>query len=517
MSASPPGSRGAADAEEANERPVTSEEAPAPQTSLPRPRPPARAPRHQSTSPGGGDTPMLRQYAAVKARHPEALLLYRMGDFYELFHEDARVAARALNITLTARGRGTPNEAAMCGVPHHALDVYVARLVRLGHRVAICDQVERPGQGRKLLRREVTRVITPGTLADPQQLEATAPHFLASVCTQAEWAGIATIDLSTGHFRVARISSEPREIWDFLDRLSVRELIHPDGKAPPRPAAGTPVPPFSPVPDWTFGLPAATQGLTDHFGTQNLTGFGLDGLPEVVRAAGALLHYLRETQKSSLRHIDRLALHDEGEHLVLDEATRRNLEIVESLGGDRGNTLLAIMDETVTAPGARLLRDWLLHPLKVAESIDRRLRAVSDLLEDSARRQRLRRELRGIHDLERLLGRAALGTANPRDLIMLRDSLGHLPAVRQQLEEAHASLLAEARDGIDPMQDLRELIASALCDEPPTNLREGGLLRDGYDVEADELRRLQRDARETLAALEARERQRTGISSLKVR
>ena len=517
MSASPPGSRGAADAEEANERPVTSEEAPAAQTVPSRLHPPARNPRRQSASGGGGDTPMLRQYAAVKARHPDALLLFRMGDFYELFHEDAEVAARALNITLTARGRGTPNEAAMCGVPHHALDAYVARLVRLGHRVAICDQVERPGQGRKLLRREVTRVITPGTLADPQQLEANVPHFLASVFTQTEWAGVATIDLSTGHFRVARLSSEPREIWDFLGRLSVRELVHSADHAPARPSAGIMAPPFSPVPDWTFGLPAATQQLNDHFGTQSLTGFGLDGLPEAVRAAGALLHYLHETQKSSLRHIDRLALHDEGEHLALDEATCRNLEIVESLNGGRGNTLLAVMDETVTAPGARLLREWVLHPLRDADAIERRLRAVSSLLEDSARRQRLRRELRGIHDLERLLGRAALGTATARDLIVLRDSLGHLPAVRQQLEDAGASLLADARDGIDPMEDLRKQLAAALCDEPPINLREGGLLRDGYDTEVDELRHLQRDARGTLAALEARERQRTGITSLKVR
>jgi DNA mismatch repair protein MutS len=469
-------------------------------------------------APPAPDPPVLRQYAAVKARHRDALLLFRMGDFYELFYQDAELAARALNITLTARGRGTAHEAPMCGVPHHALDAYVARLVQLGHKVAICDQVEPPGRGRKLLRREVTRVITPGTLADPQQLEARAPHHLAALCVAGEAAGVACVDLSTGHFQVAQISSGVREVWDLLGRLSARELIHPAGAPPPPPPAGAALPPLSPVPDWAFGMETAAQSLTEHLGTRTLAGFGLETAPQGVRAAGALLHYLRDTQKSALRHIDRLALLDVSAHVGVDESTRRNLEIVEPLReGRREETLLGVMDETVTAPGGRLLREWLLHPLRDPGTINGRLEAVAEMVEDAPRRQRLRQSLRGVHDLERLLGRAALGTAQARDLLALRDSLGRLPEVRSRLEGCGAPLLSRAGQEIDPLEDLRSRLAAALADDPPAGLREGGLLRSGYDAEVDELRTLRHDARSTLAALEARERQRTGIASLKVR
>ncbi|MEE9219001.1 MAG: DNA mismatch repair protein MutS [Acidobacteriota bacterium] len=461
---------------------------------------------------------MLRQYAAVKARHREALLLFRMGDFYELFHGDAEVAARALNITLTARGRGTPHETPMCGVPHHAVDVYVARLVRLGHKVAICDQVERPGKSRKLLRREVTRVITPGTLTDPQQLEARTPHHVVALCPAGALVGVATADLSTGDFRVAQVAAGARDLWDFLGHLSVREIIHPVNQPPPAPAPGVAPPPLTPVAEWAFGQQAATQCLSEHLGTRTLSGFGLDAAPEGTRAAGALLHYLQETQQSALRHIDRVALHDSSRYLAIDEATRRNLEIVDSLrGAQEQETLLGVMDETVTAPGARLLREWLLQPLRDIRAIQERLDGVEELLQDSARRQRLRQQLRGVHDLQRLLGRAALGTAQARDLLSLRDSLCRLPEVRQRLEDARTPLVARARESIDPLEDLRSRIAAALVDDPPGSLREGGLLRPGYDAEVDELRSLRQDAQGTLAALEARERERTGITNLKVR
>jgi DNA mismatch repair protein MutS len=468
--------------------------------------------------PSPSEPPMLQQYQGVKARHRDALLLFRMGDFFELFYEDAVVAARALNITLTARGRNTAHEAPMCGIPHHALDSYVARLVRLGHKVAICDQVERPGRGRKLLRREVVRVITPGTLSDPQQLEERVPHHLAAVFPSEGRTGIALVDLSTGHFRVTETEPGARDLWDLLGRLSVREVIHPAGAAPPAPPGEEAAVPLSPAPDWTFGRDAATSTLTEHLGTSTLSGFGLDPLPQGVRAAGALLAYLRDTQKSSLRHIDRLSLLDSRDWVGLDEATRRNLEIVEPLrAGRREETLLGVMDETVTAPGGRLLRDWLLHPLRHPAAIDARLQAVAEMRGDGAARRRLRQALGGVHDLERLLGRAALGTATARDLLALRDSLARLPEIRERLAEAGSPLLAGARDGIDPLGDLHATLASALSDDPPAGLREGGLLRAGYDPQVDELRALRHDARSTLAAIEARERSRTGISSLKVR
>ena len=487
---------------------------------LPAPEPldePPAAPARPGPPGAAVDPPMLRQYRAVKARHPDALLLFRMGDFYELFYEDARTAAAAVNITLTARGRGTPHEAPMCGVPHHALDSYVARLVQLGHRVAICDQVERPGQGRKLLRREVTRVVTPGTLSDPQQLEARAPHHLAAVCAGENGTGIATIDLSTGHFQIAQTASDPRDVWDLLDRLSVREVIHP-AAAPPPVFPGLTPPPLTPAPDWTFGREAAEQGLSAHLGTHSLAGFGLDAAPHGVRAAGALLHYLRDTQKSALRHIDRITLHDPARQVGLDEATRRNLEIVDPLrAGRREETLLGVMDEAVTAPGSRLLRAWVLHPLRGAREIEDRLEAVAELVADSAGRQRLRQALRGVHDLERLLGRAALGTAVARDLLALRDSVARLPQVRTRIAAARSPLLALSLQAIDPLEDLRSALAGALADDPPAGLREGGLLRAGFDAEVDELRALRHGARGALAAIEARERGRTGIGSLKVR
>jgi DNA mismatch repair protein MutS len=472
------------------------------------PSPEARAPA-QGSSPPAADPPMLRQYAAAKARHRDALLLFRMGDFYELFYEDAEVASRALGITLTARGRGTAHEAAMCGVPHHALDGYVAKLVGLGHRVAICDQVERPGPGRKLLRREVTRVITPGTLADPQQIEARAPHHLACVCLAGEAAGVALADLSTGHFLAGQISSDGRGIWDLLGRYGAREVVHPQGAPPPPPPEGTPAVPLSAAPEWTFGREAAEQGLAAHLGTRSLSAFGLDAAPHGARAAGALLHYLSETQKSSLRHIDRLSLLDTEGVVGIDEATRRNLEIVEPLrSGRKEQTLLAVMDETVTALGGRLLREWILHPLRDPGDIEARLEAVAEWLEDPPRRQRLRRALSGVHDLERLLGRVCLGTAVARDLLALRDSLQQLPGL--------AELSAEAR-ALDPLEDVSTRLKAALADDPPAGLREGGLLRAGYDAEVDELRSLRHDARGMLAAIEARERGTTGISSLKVR
>ena len=480
-------------------------------------------PHAESDSPSAL-TPMLRQYRAVKAQHPGAILMFRMGDFYEMFYEDAVTASKALDITLTARGKGTPNMAPMCGVPYHAADQYVARLVRQGFRVALCDQVEEPSKAKRLVRREVVRVVTPGTLTDLAQLDSRAPSYMGSVLPMRERVGLAFADLTTGDFRLMEIPAGAGVdgLLEAIEGYSPQEIIHPEGVSLPalRPrVAGTqPAPPLTPRPEWSFSPDSARRALCDHLGVASLSGFGAEGHDAAIGAAGALLGYLQETQRASLAHFDRLRFVQSSDELILDAATRRNLELVRSLAeGQTRGSLLGVLDRTVTAMGGRMLREWLLRPLASLDPIETRQQAVATLLQDHAGRRALRERLRRVADLERLLSRMSVGTGSPAELGAMRSSLEALPAARESALAPGCGALDSIARGIEDLSDLTDLLGRALADDLPTTAREGGIVRDGYDPEVDEARSLSRSGKDFLARLEVREKERTGISSLKVR
>ncbi|MDR7520833.1 MAG: DNA mismatch repair protein MutS [Armatimonadota bacterium] len=460
-------------------------------------------------------TPMMRQYQELKARYPGALLMFRLGDFYELFFDDARVAARELDIVLTSREVGKGRRVPMCGVPHHALAGYLNRLVDRGYRVAICDQVEDPRRARGLVRREVTRVVTPGTVMDAAALPSREHRYLAAAVRAPQAWGLAAADLSTGDFLVTQIEGPDadRRLAEELARLDPREIVVPEGGAVPAPAKV----PQTGVDAWRFEPSTARRALVDHFRVASLEGFGCEDLPLATAAAGALLQYLQQTQLAALSHLGGLRVYSTERVLGLDETTRRNLELVRNLrDGGTANTLLAVLDETVTPMGGRMLREWLLRPLVDVEAIRVRHRAVEAALADRMRRARIRGLLREVPDLARLVGRCGHGSATARDLVVLRLGLVRLPAIREEIARLGGERFVELAAAIDPHQDLAAHLARAIVDDPPPGVREGGLIRPGYDAGLDELRAAAAGGKAWIAGLEAAERQRTGIRSLRV-
>jgi len=468
----------------------------------------------------------MRQYLEAKQQYRDAILFFRMGDFYEMFYEDALVAARALELTLTSRSKdGRGGAIPMCGVPHHAMDGYLARLVKKGFRVAICDQVEDPRTAKGIVRREVVRVVSPGTLTDADYLDAREPAFLMSLVptgpTPQARVGVALLDLSTGEFVAAEYEG-PDGLQALADEISVlapRELIAPAGLdvwalVPGLREAGTPV---TPLDGWVFDLESARRTLLDQLRAHGLEGFGLETHAGATQAAGALVHYLRDTQKVDLAHVRAVAFRTRTEHLLIDPITLKHLEVVESMEGGRIGSLLHEIDSTRTPMGARLLRAWLLRPLISLDRIHDRLDAVEELAFNTTERGKLRHVLEAIHDLERLVARAALGSAGPRDLVGLKQSLAAVPRVRLGLEALGTPLVTSLVSELDELTDVRDAIAATLVDEPPALARDGGLIRDGVDPEIDELRRVSRSGKQIIAELEDHERRRTGIASLKVR
>jgi DNA mismatch repair protein MutS len=469
----------------------------------------------------------MRQYLDAKQHHRDAIVLFRMGDFYETFYEDALVAARALELTLTARskdanGGGIP----MCGVPYHAVDAYIARLVKKGFRVAICDQVEDPRKAKGLVKREVVRVVSPGTLTDANYLDAREPAFLMAVApgpagSPTRTAGVALLDLSTGEFTVAEYSG-PDGMQALADELAVlkpREIVVPAGANieetwPMIAAAGLPV---TAADAWTFDLESARRTLLDQLRVGGLEGFGLDRRPVAVAAAGALVHYLRGTQKVDLAHVRAIGYRQRADALLVDPTTLKHLEIIEGSEGGRDGSLLDELDRTVTAVGSRLLRSWLLRPLFALEPIRDRLDAVEELAFRTTDRGKFRDAIKAVQDLERLVARAALGTAGPRDLAGLKQSLVVVPRVRAVLHDLQAPLVQSLVAQLDELADVRDGIDATLIDDPPALAREGGFVRDGADREVDELRTISRSGKQVVAEMEERERARTGIGSLKVR
>ena len=464
----------------------------------------------------------MKQYHDAKRQYRDAILFFRMGDFYEMFFEDALVASRALELTLTSRskdssGGGIP----MCGVPFHAVDGYLARLVRKGYRVAICEQVEDPKKAKGVVRREVVRVVSPGTLLDANYLDAREPAFLMSLSPdRGDRVGIAVLDLTTGEFTATEYAGPGR--WQALDDevrvLRPRELVVADGAdiAGLVEAARLAVP-VTRIEPWQYDADGACRTLVTQLGTHGLEGFGLEGHDAAICAAGALVAHLRDSQKAELSHVRAIAFREQAGHVLIDPVTLRHLEVLEGAEGGRAGSLLHEIDQTITPMGGRLLRGWLTRPLVALEAIRDRLDAVEELAFRGIERAKLREALKSVHDLERLVARAALGVAGPRDLVGLRQSLNAVPRATLVLDGFQAPLGASLLAALDDLPELRGAIEETLVDEPPALARDGGMIRDGVDRELDELRHVSRSGKQVIAEMEERERARTGIGSLKIR
>lgn len=507
-------------------------------------------------------TPMLRQYHEIKKQYPGTLLFFRLGDFYELFFDDALLGARELEITLTARHKEHGAPIPMCGVPYHAATGHIAKLVRKGYRVAICEQTEDPKAATKLVRREVIRVVTPGTALESQLLEAKQNNYLASLCGAGEGMGLALLDLSTGEFLATQFDGAEgwQQVQEQLEIFAPREVVLPSSLLPliryssaskeARKAKQTvaqasnltdqpnnnetavAIAPesladegwekndkmiFTPLDDWLFGYEHAESLLRAQLGVTSLDGFGLQDRHFAIAAAGGAVHYVNETQKAQVTHLGAITYFESSDHLILDATTVANLELVTATDGQAAHSVIGVLDETMTGMGARLLRQWLLRPLVRLGEIEARLDAVGELRKSAIKRDQVRRLLEPMADLERLAGKVTLGRANARDLIALRQSIEVIPNLRRALADARASLLQVLMDNLDELDDVRLLIAEAIADDPPPATNEPGMIREGFNPELDELRHLASSGKSYIAAIEARERSRTGIATLKVK
>ena len=491
---------------------------------------------------------MLRQYHEIKKQYPGTLLFFRLGDFYELFFDDALIGSREMEITLTARHkeRGTP--VPMCGIPYHAVTGYIAKLVKKGYRIAICEQTEDPKSATKLVRREVVRVVTPGTALENQLLETKQNCYMASLCGSGAGMGLSILDISTGEFLATQFQGEAawQRVQEQLEIFSPREIIFPNSLAPllnrarrqsEKPegsgieGAATINPPslsdsefyllfetaLTPLDDWVFGFEHTDSLLRSQLNVSSLDGFGLTNREYAVCAAGAAVHYINETQKAKASHLSEISYFETNDYLVLDAPTVNNLELVVSQDGNPRHSLFGVLDETMTGMGARLLRQWVLRPSVRIGEIEARLDSVEEMKASAIKRDRLRQKLEPMADLERLTGKITLGRANARDLIALQQSIEVIPVLRQHLADSRASLLQVLVENLDELEDVRSLISGAIANDPPATTIEPGMIRDGFNPELDELRNLARSGKSYIAAIEARERGRTGISSLKVK
>ena len=462
-------------------------------------------------------TPLMRQYHAVKQQAPGALLMFRLGDFYELFYEDAVTASRELEITLTSRNKEKGAAIPMCGVPYHAVEGYIARLIGRGYRVAICEQMEEPGPGKKLVRREVTRIVTPGTATDAHLLRSHENNYVAAVARNGSHAGVAYADISTGEFRATEL--EIAELPGLLESIGAREvLVAAEAPLFPQPEPKRWI--VTEVDDWIFSADYSERILRDHFNLLSLDGFGLAGRQNAIAASGAILHYLRETQRAALDHLDPPRHFNRADSMVLDAVTVRNLELVEPIFSDGGATLASILDQTATGMGGRLMRQRLLRPSLDRAEIEARLDAVGDLVRETILRAELAKQLASVLDIERLLAKVTIGSAGPRDLLALGKSLEQIPKVALGMRLASRPLstrLSHTFARLDPVDEISGPIVAAISETPPINIADGGAIRSGFDSELDELRNLSQNSKQYIANIEARERTRTGIASLKVR
>jgi len=468
---------------------------------------------------------MMRQYLQIKGQYPDAILFFRLGDFYEMFFDDAEVASRELDLTLTSRNKNSPDKVPLCGIPYHAASGYISRLISKGYKVAICDQVEDPRQAKGIVRREVTRVVTPGLVLEAENLEADHNNFLLCLAPpdpkEGSPYGLAYVDISTGDFRIAE-TEDFSTLEDEILRIDAREVLLPDNldrEKTLEPIYGGRQPPlWNPWASSHFSFDSACSMLERQFGPERIQQMITEGSRKALCAAGALLGYLQETQKQLPGHLHGITRYEIQDFMILDDSALRNLEIVQTwMDRSKKNSLLGVLDLTQTAMGARLLRRWVQYPLLQAAGIQRRLDVVEELTAHEIERAALRDILKEVQDLERLNSRISLGIANPRDLVGLRESLGRLPKIHDRLEALASEALQDIRRRIDPMEDVVALLDRALQDEPPVTVREGGIFREGYNAELDDLKAASRDGKRWIAALEAAERERTGIGSLKVR
>ncbi|MFC1892329.1 DNA mismatch repair protein MutS, partial [Thermodesulfobacteriota bacterium] len=460
-------------------------------------------------------TPMFRQFMKIKGEYPDSILFFRMGDFYEMFFEDAEIASRILGITLTSRGSHNGKKVPMCGVPHHSSRSYIAKMVENGRKVAICEQVEDPRKVKGIVKREVLRVVTPGSVVDDGDLESGRNLYMASISGSNGVYGLAHVDLSTGEFRVTEIEKW-RELIDELGRIGPAELLvaERDDLAQRRELSSYRV---EVLKEDDFDANRAEALLKEQFRARSLTGYGCDGMTEGIAAAGAIVHYLKETQKGNPSHIKEIASYRLGDFMFLDEPTVWNLELFETMRRRSvKGSLFQILDMTVTPMGSRLLKRWIGYPLVDLTKIRNRLAAVSNFRDDRMFRDDIREQLNGIYDLERLNGRVSLGRANAKDLVALKESILRLPKIKTRLADSTSSLLEDIALNMDTLQDVARIIDEAISDDPPVSLKEGGIVKEGYNEELDELISITRDGKAWISELALSEQKRTGISNLKI-
>ncbi|MFQ5328472.1 MAG: DNA mismatch repair protein MutS, partial [Thermodesulfobacteriota bacterium] len=465
-------------------------------------------------------TPAMRQYLSIKERYKDAVIFFRMGDFYEMFFDDARLAARVLDITLTSRSKDKDNGIPMCGFPYHAANTYIARLVKNGHKVAICEQVEDPKRAKGLIKREVTNVITPGVALSDELLEAKCNNFIAAISAGVGIYGLSYMDVTTGEFRLAEFSN-PTALSEEVARVEPAEIIIREGDGGES-GKGEGWREYHPrkittLPDYDFDYSLAERYILEHFGIASLDGIGCAQMREGTRAAGALLNYVGETQRSTLEHIKTLVPLYPSNFMVIDTTTKRNLEIVRTMrDGDRKGSLFALLDRTKTAMGGRRLREWINYPLTDVDEIGKRQDSIGELLEERHLSGEIQGALIKVYDMERLIGRIALGAASPRDLVSLKDSLNVVPVIKGYLDGFNSTILKGILLGLDEVGEITTLIERGIVESPPLTLKEGGVIRSGFNDELDEVREISRGGKEWLARLEAQERERTGITSLKI-
>ena len=462
----------------------------------------------------------MRQYQGIKRQYPDSILFFRMGDFYETFYEDAKIASRVLGIALTSRDKDSGEPIPLAGVPYRAADTYLTKFIKAGYKVAVCEQVEDPKKAKGIVKREVIRVITPGTVTDPKILDTKSNNYLASISQMDGRYGLAHVDLSTGEFSVTELETENRLMAE-VERIHPAECLvnekFEEESDLIKAIAATVNPAINHVPGWVFTPDAARSELIEHFHTLSLDGFGCENMPAAISAAGALIYYLNDTQKQEVQHIQSLSTYSLEDHMVLDADTQRNLELMRSLreGTARG-TLLEVLDEALTPMGGRKLRNCILRPLVDVPQIRQRLDAIAEFHSRIVFQDEFRELLKDIHDMERLVARISLGTANARDLLALRNSLKLLSPVKEKLNSCAATLLCVLNEELEDLSDVADLIENSIHDDPPTTLSEGNIIKDGYNDELDELRSLSTSGKEWIARLQKTERARTKINSLKI-